>query len=74
LVEGVDEGNKMDLLCLLMKLIWLDMKPSMISRYHPETKWGVGVQLINISHRRYPTYENYMVILICAQISINLSS
>jgi hypothetical protein len=43
---GVDEGNSMIMsstwLCLLMKIIRLDMKPSMISRYHPKTNGGVG--------------------------------
>jgi hypothetical protein len=56
---GVDEGNSMIMpgiwLCLLRKINRLDMKPSMISRYHPRTKCGVEVQLKHISIRRWPS-------------------
>jgi hypothetical protein len=44
---GVDEGDSMIMsnagLGLLMKIIRLVIKPSLISRYHPKTKCGVGV-------------------------------
>jgi hypothetical protein len=53
---GVDEGNSMTMsstrLCLLIKIIRLDMKPSLISRSHPKTKCGGGVPLKHISIRR----------------------
>jgi hypothetical protein len=57
LIEGVVEGNRMTmssiLLCLLMKIIRLAIKPSLISRCHPKTKGGVGNLFERISLRRY---------------------
>jgi hypothetical protein len=53
---GVDEGKSMIMsstrLCLLIKIIRLDMKPSLLSRYHPKIKCGIGVPLKHISIRR----------------------
>jgi hypothetical protein len=55
----------------MMKIIRLVIKPSLISRYHPKTKCGVGVQLKHISFRRYLSYGSHMETLICAQVPLN---